>query len=367
MKQYSITFCTVSMNRLHHLKETVPANLRDNADYPGARFVLLDYNSGDGMEGWVNSELQEHIQSGRLVYYRTDEPEFFNRSHSRNLSFNLAESELICNVDADNFTGPGFAAYLNEVFNRDTNCIVNFDYREETEAYKDAFGRVCVRREDFHAVGGYDESMSSYGYEDMDLYGRLVKLGRREEKIDSFDFLRSIAHSDHDRFSKEYFVNKLSGYYVMYGIGMNKVLFLYNDGSFETGTLRDDEQFYQGLHTIHEGDWLRGQWQESDGLLRLYFLSDEIRELRSTNGGLSYNLNDEEGWKTFFRIEDRRFLDKVKAQYSIVTNVSRYKQNIIRQRVRVNEAGYGKGHVYRNFSADPLWVQEPQETQVIRP
>ena len=41
------------MNRLYHIRETLPRNVRDNKDYPYVEFVLLDYGSDDGLEDWV--------------------------------------------------------------------------------------------------------------------------------------------------------------------------------------------------------------------------------------------------------------------------------------------------------------------------
>jgi hypothetical protein len=359
MKDYSITFCTVSMNRLHHLKETLPANIRDNEDYPNIKFLVLDYNSGDGMKDWILSEMKEYIDRGILEYYRNEEHDFFNRSHSRNLIFNLAQSDLVCNVDADNFTGKGFATFLNETFNRESDILMTFDYNVETEAYKDAFGRFCARREDFHAVGGYDEFMTSYGYEDMDLYSRLTNLGRKNVRFAQPEFIRSISHSDDERRSKEFFANNLLSYYVSYGIRQTKVLFLYKDNTFETGTLTDQDQYYPGLFTINEGDWLPGKYCIDDTLLQLFFDSGKELELKGTGNGLFYNMEEGSVKTTFFRIEDPRFLEKIKAEYSLMSNVSRMKINTEQNRVRVNKKGYGSGMVYKNFSPELQDVVAP--------
>ena len=98
---YKISFCTVCMNRLYHLKQTLPRSIKDNMDYPNVEFVLLDYNSEDGLENWVNTEMSDYIDSGVLVYYKTEEPEHFHRSHSRNVMFKLASGDILINLDAD--------------------------------------------------------------------------------------------------------------------------------------------------------------------------------------------------------------------------------------------------------------------------
>ena len=103
-KNYSISICTDCMNRLSDIQHTLPANIEAEQSYPDLEFVLLDYNSSDGLGDWVRSEMMGHIESGRLVYYRTEEPQFFNFSHSRNVAMRLATGEIINNVDADNYT-----------------------------------------------------------------------------------------------------------------------------------------------------------------------------------------------------------------------------------------------------------------------
>ena len=48
-----ISFCTVCMNRLQYLMQTLPVNIAGNIDYPNLEFVVLNYNSKDDMENWI--------------------------------------------------------------------------------------------------------------------------------------------------------------------------------------------------------------------------------------------------------------------------------------------------------------------------
>jgi len=347
------------MNRLHHLKQTLPQNLLDNEDYPQLEFILLDYNSKDGMEAWVKQEMASFIASGRLTYFRTEAPAFFNRSHSRNLAFNLCSGALLCNVDADNFTGKGFAAYLNAEFCSDPGILVNSHFLHEYLPYKDAFGRFGAWRNDFHEAGGYDEAMASYGYEDIDFYERLVLLGRKEVKIDNFSFLRSIAHDDAERISQEFFHNNLEKLYLAYGNGFTKTLFLFKDKTFETGTLTAQDEYYEGLFTIQGGAWQKGAWEITPEELRLRFRNGKEMVLGTTNQGLVYLLKDESTRLSFFHISNEVVIEEVKQKYSLVTNVSRMKKNMEAQKARVNPEGYGRGMVYRNFTREKTEVKEP--------
>src|SRR5690606_26363819 len=72
--QLRISYCIVCMNRLDHLKKTLLLNLEDTRGDRNVEFVLLDYNSGDGMGEWVKQNLKKEMQFGRLIYFRTEEP-----------------------------------------------------------------------------------------------------------------------------------------------------------------------------------------------------------------------------------------------------------------------------------------------------
>ena len=110
-----ISICTTVMNRLKDLKLTLPKNMADNADYPNLEFVVLDYNSTDGLGEWIKTEMMEYIKSGRLTYARISEPKYFYMAHSRNLAFKIASGEIVNNLDADNFCQKGFAYYINRL------------------------------------------------------------------------------------------------------------------------------------------------------------------------------------------------------------------------------------------------------------
>ena len=169
---HRISICTTVMNRLDDLKRTLPKNIKDNADYPFLEFVVLDYNSSDGLAAWIRKEMMDHIKSGRLVYWRTDEPEYFDMSHSRNVAFKVAAGEIVNNVDADNFTNKGFAIFINAMANQ---CPGNGIFAKSKQLLR---GRLGFYRRDFiYILGGYDENLKGYGHDDADLMHRALELG----------------------------------------------------------------------------------------------------------------------------------------------------------------------------------------------
>lgn len=89
-----ISFCITCMNRLNHIQETLKQNIEDNLLENDVEFILLDYNSTDNLEEWVHDELQIYLDSKILIYYKTFNPKYYKRSHSRNLAFRLAKGEI---------------------------------------------------------------------------------------------------------------------------------------------------------------------------------------------------------------------------------------------------------------------------------
>lgn len=59
-------------------------------------------------------------------------------------------------------------------------------------------GAMVVSRRRFWAVGGYDERVQSYGYDDEDLYKRLLHAGMKRLNV-SYDEVRHIEHADKSR------------------------------------------------------------------------------------------------------------------------------------------------------------------------
>ena len=94
-KTKKIAFCITCMNRLHHLQQTLGKNLQDNFLPDDVEFILLDYNSKDGLEQWVHHNMMQYIESGILVYCKTTEPQYYFRNHARNMAFRLANAGIV--------------------------------------------------------------------------------------------------------------------------------------------------------------------------------------------------------------------------------------------------------------------------------
>jgi len=351
---YRISFCTAIRNRLHHLKQTLKQNIEDNSSYPELQFVILDYNSDDGLTEWISTEMSFYLSSGKVVYYRTEDPAFFDRSHSRNLAFKLAEGDIICNIDADNFTGENFADYINNLF-QSTPGIFITSGKLEAKIRPDFLGRIGVRKSDFLAVGGYDEKMDGYGFEDIDLINRLIRYGLSQHKINQKAFFRAVFHSDEERILEERKMKLIVRLYISHiNPSESDVILLFGDNKFQkgrvinTGTQHSQEPSRvvnnhktTGQFTLAETDWQTGGWFIEKGCLTLSIDNNNVlfkvqrRCLLSENG------------QQFFWATDPAIISNLIMFNSQFSNKKRMKDKQVKE---INNAGiWGQGNVSKNL------------------
>jgi hypothetical protein len=188
-----LSFCTTCMGRRHHLAQGYAQTIERALSYEHVEFVLLDYGSRDDLGAWVQRELGHWVNRGLLRYFRTDEPSVFHMAHAKNAAHRLARGEILVNLDADNSFEAGFAEEVLGLFEGEGRVIARF-----SPFRRGCMGRVALRRADFFALGGYDESLRGWGYEDADLLRRALKLGLHEKHFNPRHAL-ALQHSDEER------------------------------------------------------------------------------------------------------------------------------------------------------------------------
>jgi glycosyltransferase involved in cell wall biosynthesis len=203
-----IAFCTTCKGRTQHLAETLPKNLIDNADDPNHKFIVLDYASPDNLTEYIQANHRQDIDSRRLVVYSFRGQGPFRMAHAKNMCHRLGMMEgadVLVNLDADNFTGVGFAAYVNDLFEaaklRQEEIflwakMVKGDYARGIS------GRIAVSSQAFLMAGGYDEKYVTWSPDDKDFNARLRRLGISAHMIDK-KYLNAVSHNDRMRF-REY-------------------------------------------------------------------------------------------------------------------------------------------------------------------
>lgn len=348
-----ISFCITCMNRCHHLEETLKKNIEDNYLPETVEFVLLDYNSSDHLEEWVNKEMSNYINSGILVYYKTPTPIYYHRSHSRNMVFRLAKGNVLCNLDADNFLGEGFALKMIYEFTHNSNIFYTSDLSSN-----DIFGRVVMFSEDFFAVRGYNELLEGYGFEDVDLYMRLFNRELKHMIFTNPFYYNFIKHSKMDRISNEKFIRQLHSLYIFYvDPYTSDLLFIYNDNKFEYGKFVDIktqnyspknnynsiiETFFIGnSDVVLKEKLVFGKWRESGD--KIQFNMDKKTFLFNKNAS-----SFESGGQMYYIVTDSEFI--IDLLLLLSRNKNLYEANeIIKKNITVNSDGFGRGIVYKNF------------------
>lgn len=200
-----ISFCITAKNRTSHIRQTLPRNLSDNIDYPNLVFVILDYCDSDGLLDYLCINHMVDIESGRVVVYSYREPGAFKMAHAKNMAHCLgilSGADILVNLDADNYTGRGFARYVaDQMADTQTFLWANI-IPGQGKQFRGCNGRICVTRDQFILSGGYDEKFSTWSPDDKDFNARLIRMGYSSIEIDR-QYLRAIPHKDGVRF-REY-------------------------------------------------------------------------------------------------------------------------------------------------------------------
>ncbi|MDN5214507.1 glycosyltransferase family A protein [Fulvivirgaceae bacterium BMA12] len=347
MNNIKISFCTTCMNRLHHLKQTLPKNIEENKSYPFIQFVLLDYNSKDGLEKWVRKQMMKYIENDLLLYLKTYDPQYFHTSHAKNMVSLYADGDVICNIDSDNFVGKDFSYYLNKQFNMHKDIFLT---GRSPYGSRDTFGKICLKKSDFLLVRGYDESILGYGFEDDDLYTRLERIQRRKVPIMNSQFLRCISHDLNERLTNEYMLNNLQ-FILLDRLDKEamEVILLKRDFSFKKGTLIPNKYQTGVPYCLKNKSWQQGVWVDRDNELLLRTDVNGSMTLKTNDGGYIYSSTSHSRKYTFTKLLDQKEIFEALYFYNLITNQEVYEKNKKSGKSNINLSGFGKGIVYKNF------------------
>ena len=360
-----ITLCTVCMNRMTYLMQTLPVNLAENAENPNVEFLVLDYNSRDDMETWIKDHLSGYIGLGLLKYYKTYEPEFFHLAHSKNLIMKLATGDIIGMVDADNYTGPGYVEWVQERFAANGDHTVTTTLRKDSIPYRDQGGKICLRKEFFHAVKGFDEALIGYGMDDVDLVNRLDVAGCKRVFIEEEKHLQFISHSDEERMINYRYPSNLTSIYHCVSDKDNhkaRFFYLFLDNRFSEMTYEFNEELQNNLVITYVG-WTIKRHGQREGRYkwegnRLVFIFDKEVEISAYKQSSGF-LHPEDvlrggSWRHISR--DEGLYSLAKLGYCECLNRLKLIENE-KALEAVNTSGWGKGTVYMNFDhSSPIRV-----------
>ena len=364
------------MNRLHHIQETFIKNIEDNISQNpeiSVEFILLDYNSTDSLMEWAKTNIAKYISEGKVKYYRTEEPVYFDRSHSRNMAFKVATGDVLCNVDADNFLGKNFVDYLYDKFQSSNKSFFTPAFSQ-----RDIIGKLCINRKEFLNNRGYNETMIGYGFEDLEFYARLRNSGMKHEFIDKYAFLHAIKHSHEERYKNEPLGKEIESIYVGHiNPWTSSVYFFNKKGVLIHGTVINNEllrlkykdKFVQvenhdiflefldkeNLITLQD-DWKVGSWNYTEkGLSMIESGSIEIKmQYSNSNRNEMHDLYIN---KRIKKVNSKKLIMALVLLKTELTNRTLLNSALLNKDLeQVNQIDFGCGLVKLNFGENTIAI-----------
>mmetsp|Transcript_73070 Transcript_73070/g.128743 ORF Transcript_73070/g.128743 Transcript_73070/m.128743 type:complete len:308 (-) Transcript_73070:397-1320(-) len=178
-KDIKVSLCIGVKDRLQVIRQTLAINLEATKG-KNVEFAILDYNSSDGFHDWVREHLRPLVDTGLVVYHHESQAPIWHMSKVKNITHRLATGDVLVNLDADNYVTGDVIDKIQAEYARNPHCLVH----GWSGQWKDGTcGRVCISREDLYRLGGYDETLDTYGFEEMDLIHRAFALGLEYVRI----------------------------------------------------------------------------------------------------------------------------------------------------------------------------------------
>jgi hypothetical protein len=263
----------------------------------------------------------------------------------------LSTGDIICNIDADNFTGIGFAEYVNISFINNKNIYLGVD----KDTRRDCYGRISVERKDFFSVRGYDEKMNGYGFDDYDLCNRLQLLGRKTYFVKDKKFLQALPHTDEERIENEYNSKEIEFIYIKFiNHSISELLYLFKNkkcylgkivlnSTYNSGSINNlftDNSSFEFPTSLYGDKWNIGSWKNIKNGIE--FTTRNSKVVIKDSNQIDQLTTYSPDLKNFYPIvEKKMFKDKV-LFFSQSSNRLIMEKNLKEKRVSVNDDSFGK-------------------------
>ncbi|NNJ74589.1 MAG: glycosyltransferase, partial [Anderseniella sp.] len=183
-----VSLVTCCRNRSENLNKALLSWLKvENI----SEIIIVDWSSDTPLE----RDLKPFMDADeRIKIVRVEEEEAWILTYAYNAGFRCASHACILKADADIVIAPDF--FDKNKLSKDQFLAGNWRNVPEDQAHINGFFLAC--KSDLADAGGFNEFITSYGWDDDDLYGRLAALGLRRGEIDP-DTIYHIPHDDEAR------------------------------------------------------------------------------------------------------------------------------------------------------------------------
>ncbi|GAB0497777.1 hypothetical protein MMPV_009114 [Pyropia vietnamensis] len=156
--------------------------------------------AGEGVSSALNSSPAVTPTTAPVRVLRVVGETSWQLTRAYNLAAAAARYATLLRVDCDHALSPSFLSThpLRTGAYYAGNYMVS---RNDNELHLN--GAAVVARSDFWAVGGYDERIQAYGYDDEDLYTRLDGRGLARLNL-SYDVMQHVAHGNEGRSARPF-------------------------------------------------------------------------------------------------------------------------------------------------------------------
>jgi glycosyltransferase involved in cell wall biosynthesis len=183
-----VSLVTCCMNRSENLLKALPTWLQCPEIN---QIIIVDWGSKTSVRDEI---IAAGIRDSRILVARVNNQPRWILSYAFNFGFRIAGYDKILKVDSDIQISPQF--FQQNPLRPGT--FLSGDWRTAVKGQEHINGFFYVRREDLLSIKGFNEYITTYGWDDDDIYFRLEQYGLNRVRIKP-DSVYHIQHGDEQR------------------------------------------------------------------------------------------------------------------------------------------------------------------------
>lgn len=185
-----ISFCTAICNRLYQFSQTIDHNAKLISEDKDTEWIIFNFGSTDGLHDFMLSKLD--ILNSRIIYINDLSGRKWHMSAGKNSSHAFANGDILVSLDCDNYIHHDIE-FIRQKFTSGIQLLKTWSGKNGDGTH----GRMCITKEAFYKLGGYDERFLPAGYQDTDLYKRVIASNFKHEVHVSIEY-KAIANEKTD-------------------------------------------------------------------------------------------------------------------------------------------------------------------------
>lgn len=174
--------------------------------------IIIDWSSDQPVNNVLNiNGFDQHPNFSKIRIYRVEHQSKWVLTWAFNLAIALTKYQNIIKIDCDIYLKSNFLTINNNFEMINQGCFYTGNWEQSHQIHLN--GQMVINRNDFFLVNGYNEFIINYGYDDTDLYQRLIqkgltKLNLIDHEISGDHVIYHREHNDNDRIKYQLTDNK---------------------------------------------------------------------------------------------------------------------------------------------------------------